>query len=143
MSDRIFGAVCVLLSIFYIWVATSIDLPFLVDPVGPRAFPYIIGGMLLLGGLYPIIRPDSEPHWPNLRAWMEILFAVAVMVAYAMVLRDLGFVVSTAIASGLLSWRLGATPVKAAVAGIGIAVGIYVCFHLILGLSLARGPWGF
>ena len=65
------------------------------------------------------------------------------MVAYAMVLRELGFVVSTALASALLSWRLGATPVKAAIAGVSIAVGIYVCFHLILGLSLARGPWGF
>lgn len=143
MSDRIFGAVCVLLSIFYVWVATGIDLPFLADPVGPRAFPYIIGGLLFVGGIYPIIRPDEEPVWPVKRAWLEIAFAVAIMVAYAMVLRELGFVASTALASGLLSWRLGATPVKAAIAGISIAVGIYVCFHLILGLSLARGPWGF
>ena len=35
------------------------------------------------------------------------------------------------------------SPVKAAVAGAVIAIGIYVVFHLILGLSLARGPWGF
>ena len=34
-------------------------------------------------------------------------------------------------------------PLLALVAGVAIAVGIYVVFHLVLGLSLARGPWGF
>jgi putative tricarboxylic transport membrane protein len=29
------------------------------------------------------------------------------------------------------------------IAGIVISVGIYVIFHLVLGLSLAKGPWGF
>ena len=65
------------------------------------------------------------------------------MIAYAMVLPRIGFVVATAVAAGLLGWRLGSGPVAAAVGGVAIAVGIYVVFHLILGLSLARGPWGF
>jgi len=43
----------------------------------------------------------------------------------------------------LLSWRLGSAPVWAAVSGVGISVGIYVVFHLVLGLSLAKGPLGF
>ena len=68
---------------------------------------------------------------------------VAVMIAYAYALPLIGFVVSTAFAAGFLSWRLGTPPIKAVIAGVTIAVGIYVVFHLILGLSLARGPWGF
>jgi putative tricarboxylic transport membrane protein len=60
-----------------------------------------------------------------------------------MALPEAGFIVSTAVAASLLGWRLGSSPLVAVAGGIVIAVGIYVVFHLILGLSLARGPWGF
>jgi putative tricarboxylic transport membrane protein len=65
------------------------------------------------------------------------------MVAYTYALPVAGFVLSTAITSGILSWRLGAKPVAATIAGVSISGGIYVVFHLVLQLSLARGPWGF
>ena len=39
MSDRIFGAFGLALAIFYIWAATTIKDSFMVDVVGPRAFP--------------------------------------------------------------------------------------------------------
>jgi putative tricarboxylic transport membrane protein len=29
------------------------------------------------------------------------------------------------------------------VTGVGVSVGIYTIFHLVLGLSLAKGPFGF
>ena len=66
-----------------------------------------------------------------------------VLVAYAQLLPVLGFLISTAVAAAFLSWRLGAGLIQAIIAGILISVGIYVVFHLILGLSLARGPFGF
>jgi putative tricarboxylic transport membrane protein len=65
------------------------------------------------------------------------------MVAYVYLLPAVGFVASTAVVSAYLSWRLGAAPVAAAIAGIATAIGIYIVFHLILGLHLATGPWGF
>ncbi len=143
MSDRIFGLACLILAGFYIVAASGVETGFIVDPVGPRAFPYIIGTVLALGGIYPLVRPDPAPEWPAVGRLLEIAFAAAVMIAYALVLRQLGFVLATALASAILSWRLGARPLSAAIAGVAIAVGIYVIFHLILGLSLARGPWGF
>jgi putative tricarboxylic transport membrane protein len=143
MSDRIFGVVCILLAAFFIWQATQIQTGFIVDPLGPRAFPIIIGAVLALGGIYPIVKPDPRPDWPPASRILEIVFAVAVMFAYALALPEAGFVLSTAVAATLLCWRLSAPLHKAAIAGIVIAVGIYVVFHMILGLSLARGPWGF
>lgn len=143
MSDRAFGLVCVALAGFFIWQATQIQTSFIVDPLGPSAFPIIIGVTLGLAGLYPILRPDAPPQWPQRRRMLEILFAVAVMVAYALLLPQIGFVAATTLTAAALSWRLGATPWRAGCAGIAIAVGVYVIFHLILGLSLARGPWGF
>lgn len=143
MSDRILGIACILLAGLFVWRATLIQEGFIVDPLGPKAFPIVIGITLALAGLYPIVKPDPRPDWPPAGRILEIVFAVAVMIGYAMVLPELGFILSTAIAASLLGWRLGATPVGAVFGGIVIAVGIYVVFHLILGLSLARGPWGF
>lgn len=143
MSDRIMGGVGLLLAAFFIWQATLIQESFISDPVGPKIFPIIIGGLVGLSSLAIFLKPDDEPEWPDFSRLFEVGLTVAVMIAYAYALPTAGFVVSTAVAAGYLSWRLGTPPVKAAVAGAVIAIGIYVVFHLILGLSLARGPWGF
>ena len=143
MSDRIFGIVCIVLAGLFIWQATLIETGFIVDPLGPKAFPIVVGVVLALGGVYPLVKPDPPPDWPAAGRVLEIVFAVAVMITYALFLPDAGFVLSTAVAAALLGWRLGSNPVVAAISGVVIAVGIYVIFHLILGLSLARGPWGF
>jgi len=143
MSDRLLGVVCLALAGFLIWRSTLVELSFIVDPLGPKAFPIIIGGVLGVAGLYPLLKPDPRPAWPGARGFVEIAIAIVVMVAYAWLLPELGFVLVTAVAASILAWRLGSNPVYAIVAGVSIAIAIYVIFHLILGLSLARGPWGF
>lgn len=142
-SDRILGAVCLGLGVALIWGATLIQTGFIVDPLGPKSFPTIIGGVLILAALVVLLKPDAEPAWPRLARALEIVGATVVLVGYALALEPLGFVLSTAVAASLLSWRLGGTPLGAVLSGCGISLGIYTVFHLILGLSLARGPWGF
>jgi putative tricarboxylic transport membrane protein len=143
MSDRLFGGIMLVVALAFIAGATQIEAALIFDSLGPRMFPIIIGVLLAIASAYLVLRPDPEPDWPAAGRVIEIVLALVLMLAYAFLLVPLGFVVATAIASGLLSWRLGAPPVTAVLSGIGIAVGIYVVFHLILGLSLARGPWGF
>ncbi len=143
MSDRIFGGIGLALAIFFIWQATLIELSFITDPVGPRIWPIIVGAVLGLASLWAILRPDPEPRWPGATRLFEIAVAVAVMVAYAELLPEVGFVIATAVAAAFLTWRLGTEPLWAVVTGVAISVSIYVVFRLILGLSLARGPLGF
>ena len=143
MSDRILGGACLLLAAFYIFFATQIQVGFMSDPMGPKAFPVLIGVILAIAGIYPLVRPDPAPAWPGFGRLLEIVFAVAVMVGYTYALPEIGFTVSTAVAAGILSWRLGAAPLKAAIAGVLIAVTIFVLFRMVLKLSLALGPWGF
>jgi len=143
MSDRIFGGFGLLLAIFYIWAATIIKDSFMVDVVGPRAFPYIVGTVLAISSLYFILRPDDEPSWPIFRDLAEILVAAAMMFLYAWALPEVGFLISTVFATAYLTWRLGTKPLWSLVTGVLTSVGIYVVFHLILGLSLAKGPLGF
>lgn len=143
MSDRIFGLFGILLAIGYALSALAIEESFLSDAVGPKAFPLIIAAILGLSSAVIALRPDPEPAWPAIGRLAEIAAAVVVLVLYAEFLPRLGFVVATAFAAAYLSWRLGSRAVEAVLTGIGTSVGIYVVFHLALGLSLARGPWGF
>lgn len=143
MSDRIFGVVGLLLAIGYVFAALAIEESFLSDAVGPKAFPLIIAAVLGLSSLVIALRPDAEPVWPALGRLVEVGAAVVAMILYAQLLPVAGFVLATAFAAAYLAWRLGSTPIEAVLTGIGTSVGIYVIFHLILGLSLAKGPWGF
>jgi putative tricarboxylic transport membrane protein len=142
MADRILGGLGLLLALFYVWAASTIELSFISDPVGPKSFPYIIASLFALASLAIMLRPDAPPEWPPLSGFIEIAAGLGVMVAYVYLLPVLGFVATTTVASAYLSWRLGAAALAAALAGACTAIGIYVVFHLILGLSLATGPWG-
>jgi len=143
MSDRIFGGIGLVLAAFYAWQATLIQISFINDALGPKAFPFIVAAVLGLGSLYCLLRPDPEPEWPRFGRLAEIGFAALVMLAYAIALPEVGFVIATAVAAGYLTWRLGTGPLQSAVVGVATSLGIYVIFRMVLGLSLARGPLGF
>ena len=143
MSDRILGGVGLALAAFYIWAATIIPDSFMMDAIGPRTFPIIIGLVLALCSLIFILRPDEDPVWPDVAGLLEILAAVVVMLLYAKLLPEVGFVIATIFATAYLTWRLGSRPLGSALTGVFTAFGIYAVFKLVLGLSLAEGPFGF
>lgn len=143
MSDRIFGVVGLLLAIGFAFSALAIEESFLSDAVGPKAFPLIIAAILGLSSIVIALRPDTEPEWPALSRLVEVGAAVVVMILYAELLPEIGFVIATAFAATYLAWRLGSGLIESVLVGVGTSVGIYVIFHLVLGLSLARGPLGF
>jgi putative tricarboxylic transport membrane protein len=143
MGDRLFGGIGIVLAAFFIWQATTIQESFIQDPVGPKTFPIIIGLLLGISSLVILLRPDPRPDWPAAGRLAEIAGAVVVLLAYAYALPEVGFLIATAITAAYLSWRLGTVPLHALAAGVAISIGIYVVFHLILGLSLAKGPFGF
>lgn len=143
MSDRIFGIFGILLAIGFSFAALAIEESFLSDAVGPKAFPLIIAAVLAVSSAVIAWRPDPEPEWPAMGRLAEIAAATIVMIVYAEALPKIGFVIATAVAATYLAWRLGSKVIEALMTGVGTSVGIYVIFHLVLGLSLARGPWGF
>ncbi|KJZ17985.1 tripartite tricarboxylate transporter TctB family protein [Loktanella sp. S4079] len=143
MSDRIFGVVGILLAVSFAFAALAIEESFLSDAVGPKAFPLIVATVLGISSLFIALKPDAAPQWPSLGRLVEIGAAVVVMILYAELLPVIGFVFATAFAATYLTWRLGSGPIASVVTGLCTSVGIYVVFHLVLGLSLARGPLGF
>ena len=102
-SDRIFGAVMIVVALGYILSATTIQVPLFPDPMGPKSFPFMIAAGVIICGLVIVMRPDPEADWPPARSLATILIAAAVMVAYAYSLKPLGFLIPTAIATAILS----------------------------------------
>lgn len=143
MSDRIFSGIVLTVSFLMMWAATLIEESFIQDPLGPKAFPLVIAGVMAISAVVMFFKPDSEPEWPGLYKVLELVATVGVFIAYAQMLPIAGFVVATIFATAFLVWRLGGAPRQAIVGGISISVGIYVIFHFMLGLNLAKGPWGF
>ena len=141
-SDRIFGLVVLMVALTYIASATQIQTSFLSDPVGSKAFPIIIGCVAAICGLVLIVRPDPDPNWPAMRTFFAILVAIAVLIAYAYMLKPLGFLLPTAFAAAILSYQISPKAIAAALTGIGLSAGLFVLFKFALGLGLVAFPRG-
>jgi putative tricarboxylic transport membrane protein len=143
MSDRIFGGFVLALSLLMTWGTTLIQESFIQDPLGPKVFPLVIAGVMAITAVYMLLKPDAEPHWPAMPKLIELIITVGVLAAYAQFLPLIGFVFATTLASAYLSWRLNATVKESLISGALISVGLYAVFHWVLGLGLAKGPFGF
>ena len=141
-ADRIFGLVMILVALGYLFSATQIQTSFLSDPVGPRIFPYLIGATVILCSLVLVLRPDADAEWPGLATLLQLAIALAVLIGYSTAVRPLGFLIPTAIAAGVLSYQINPKPVQALATGIGLSVGLYVLFKVVLGLGLQGFPRG-
>ena len=140
ISDRIFGLVVLMVALAFIASATQIQTSFLSDPVGPKAFPMLIGGIAGLCGLVLMIRPDPDPEWAKGRTLIALFVAIAVLVAYAYALKPFGFIIPTAIAAGVLSYQISPNVKTASLSGIGLSVGLFVLFKYALDLGLVAFP---
>ncbi len=141
-SDRLFGLIVLFVALAYIASATQIQTSFLSDPVGPKAFPMLIGAVAALSALVLIFKPDPDPAWPGPRTFGALLIAVIVLILYAYALKPLGFLVPTAFAAAILSYQISPRSVPAIVTGIGLSVGLFILFKYGLGLGLVPLPKG-
>jgi len=139
-GDRVFGLVVTLAALGYIVSAAQIRVGFLSDPVGSRTFPYMIGGVGLLCGLAMLLRPDPDPEWPGPPAVVRIAVTLVVLVAFAVTLRPVGFLLPAALASAILAWLIRPDLARAALAGVGLSLGLFAVLKYGLGLGLA--PFG-
>jgi putative tricarboxylic transport membrane protein len=141
-SDRIFGLVVLFVALGYIASATQIQTSFLADPVGPKAFPILIGAVAALCALVMIVKPDPDPDWPSLATFGALAITIIVLVAYAYALKPLGFIIPTAITAGILSYQISNRPLPSVYSGVGLSVGLFLLFDKVLDLGLFAFPKG-
>ncbi|MEZ5911286.1 MAG: tripartite tricarboxylate transporter TctB family protein [Paracoccaceae bacterium] len=139
-TDRIFGAVVIVVALAFIASAYNLPPGNIFDKLGPKAFPIIVGIGLILSAGFVVLKPDTEPDWPALSSLLSLGFATLVLLAYAYSLKPLGFLLPTAIAAGILSYQIEPRAARAAAIGVGLSVGLYVVFKYALGLGLVALP---
>lgn len=139
-SDRIFGLVVVIGALAFFASALQIQTSFLSDPVGPKLFPMLIAAVAFLCGLSMMWQPDAEPNWPSQGAWANMAIALVVLVGYAYAIGPAGFLISTALAAGAISYLITPHLRNAALTGLGLSVVLFIIFKYGLGLGLFAFP---
>lgn len=144
MSDRIFGLAMILVALVYIASAMQVQVSFLSDPVGSKAFPIGVACVAIICCVVMILRPDEEPEWPELWTIFSIFISIVLLVGYSYALKPLGFLIPTAVVAGALSYQITPRIKGAVLSGLGLSAGLFVLFKFILDLGLQGFPkdWG-
>ena len=146
-TDRFTGAALGLLGAAVALEATTFDVLFLTDPVGPKALPMLAAGILVASGAMLLARPGIGGAWPGRSVLVRMVGAVAAFGAYAGLLAPLGFVLSTTATVASLSMLFGGPWRKSVGAAAVLSVTLWYLFVWLLGLPLPLGalweaPWG-
>ncbi|TMS00703.1 tripartite tricarboxylate transporter TctB family protein [Nonomuraea basaltis] len=119
--------------------------------IGPRFFPMLVGGAMVLVGLFYVIDvvrgghgdpEESEDIDANAPAdWRSVGLVSGIFLAFAALLNVLGWIIGASLLFFGLSVALGAEH-KARAAGVSVIMGIvtYLLFVKGLGVTLPGGP---
>ncbi|WP_038098236.1 tripartite tricarboxylate transporter TctB family protein [Thioalkalivibrio sp. HK1] len=140
LGDRLFGLIVCAGALAYAVSALHIKVGFMSDPVGSKTFPLIVAGIAGLCGLIMIVRPDDDPAWPKGSSILSLGICIATLIGYALALKPGGFLLPTAIASGILSWQILPDRRLALIIGTLLSSGLFLIFKYLLGLSLFAFP---
>ena len=141
MSVRLLGVAVLMVAALYAWVGRGYSAPF-GDVLGPSVFPVLVGvpAMLLAASL--VVFPSGTVAWPPPGRIARQAIGLAVLVAYAWLLKPLGFPIATFGLIAGLAVALGGPVLQSVALGAAMSVGLWVLFDQVLGLPLALlGNW--
>ncbi len=150
MADRIIFVCTLLLAGVYFWATAQIPSLELGDPLGPKAFPRMLGiGLLIAAGMLlleilrnrkaeqsapPAAAARWEPHdWvvPAVAGWTAL---------YVLVFEPLGYMLATSIyLLALTAYFNRGRWLMNVLTSVLFSVCSYLAFTMILGVTLARG----
>jgi tripartite-type tricarboxylate transporter receptor subunit TctC len=112
---------------------------------GPAVYPALLAVAFLvvlagLAGTGTLRRPTAERPTPS--GWARVAAAIAFVVLFVLLVRPVGFVPTAGALLGLLLWRLGVAPGRAAALSLSIVLGTDLVFRVLLRVDLPRGVLG-
>lgn len=140
-ADRIVGLTIFAFGVGYLLVANSMPTATIGDPLGHKAFPIILGGLMSFLGIAIAIRPENNLESSPLKKTSVSVYVLAGLLGgYGYSLPILGYPLGTFlflfITSRLMgerSWILGL------LISAGLSLGIYSLFTQILDIPLPIG----
>lgn len=138
-GGRATGAALTLLGVAAAAEASTFDVVFMTDPVGPKALPYLVAAMLVAAGLAAMARPRDAGTRPARPALLRLAAAVLALVAYALALPFVGFFASTTLVVGGLALLYRGPPVASLAAAALLSGALWLLFVRALALPLPVG----
>ena len=143
MSDRILGAVCVVAAAAMAWSAQSYVPAFSYEPVGPRAFPRLLAGLMAIGGTWLMIKPTLVGSPFQTGTVKLVGLSVLTVFVYALLFEVLGFPVATAVMAVPVGMAFGGTWKQSLIGGAGLGLGLFLLFDKLLDVILPSGLLSF
>lgn len=139
MSDRIFAAVWLVVCLLLMVVGWGIQSEFSYEPVGPRAYPMLLLGLMAACSLAMALRPGEGADWPHKPVLIRIVLMVLALLVYALLFESLGFALSTALMALAIGRLFDGKWLHCIVAGLGLGVGLFFFFDRLLDVPLPVG----
>lgn len=150
-GELVLAAATAALGGYVLVAAGSITVPGSTNTLGPRAFPYLVGGMLVAAGVALVVlvlsgrageEEGGEDVDPTVRTdWLTVVLLVATLVVHVFTINVIGWPFAAAVLFAGAAVVLGARPWwRAALAGLVLGLVVQVIFGGLLGLSLPPGP---
>lgn len=143
MSDRILGAVCVVAAAGMAWAAQSYAPAISYEPVGPRAFPRLLAGLMAIAGAWLIVKPTLVGNsLPSGSLKLIGLSALTVFI-YALLFQVLGFTLATSLMAVPVGMAFGGNWKQSLAGGVGLGLGLFLLFDKLLDVVLPTGLLSF
>jgi putative tricarboxylic transport membrane protein len=142
--QRIFAAVLLLVCAGLTLMAWPYQAPFSYEPVGPRAFPLLMLGLMAIALLYLLIRPtpivhtEDEPPLDR-ETLVKIGICIALLLVFAGLFEPLGFILSSILIGIPMARLYGGRWVPSIVVVIAMSVGLYLLFDKAMDVPLPLG----
>jgi putative tricarboxylic transport membrane protein len=143
MSDRILGAVCVVVAACMAWAAQDYVPAFSYEPVGPRAFPRLLAALMAIGGAWLVLKPSLVGNPLQGTPVKLIALSAATVFVYALLFQFLGFTLATAVMAVPVGISFGGNWKQSLLGGIGLGLGFYLLFDKLLDVVLPTGILSF
>jgi putative tricarboxylic transport membrane protein len=142
--QRIFAAFLLLVCAGLAAMAWPYQAPFSYEPVGPRAFPLLMLGLMSLALIYmlfrpaPIVHTEEEPELDR-ETIIKITACVALLLIFAGTFEPLGFILSSILIGIPMARLYGGRWVPSVIVVILMSVGLYLLFDKAMDVPLPLG----
>lgn len=139
MSDRLLGAVSMVAAAGMAWAAQDYAAPISYEPVGPRAFPLLLAGLMAVGGAWLVLKPTLKGGvYAGVPVALLGMSALAVVV-YALLFQWLGFTLATSLMAVPVGMAFGGSWKQSLAGGVALGLVLFLMFDKLLDVILPTG----
>ncbi|MCU4322233.1 tripartite tricarboxylate transporter TctB family protein [Acinetobacter schindleri] len=145
-SERILTGIIAVCGLFLLIYACSFEAPISYDPVGPKAFPILLMGLITASAVYLTVRPaimfePVELGWTK-HLLGKLVLCVLALTVYAVIFEGFGFIVATLLMTIAVGKLFNGKTIPVAITGLVLSTCTYYLFDRVLDVPLPLGFFG-